>query len=397
MDSWQQDKVLKVQSEMDRAFQFEARCLKAQAQCTRISNDEAVGASQKKRDLQVVKSEVMSADGGYALNYGDSKHLADYINAMTTMLVVQYPPQMATDRVLEYGDVADTASSRLSVPVLELSEPIKGRESKSGYKVNLRWTVSQPLTAHNFIIRCLIVEDGIGGDDEKRDQHEPRWKSLLFRMKEGAAQSTVFQTSDIDGIFLFDKSYRFRIEYHITDPVNLLIGSNEQCFVVRDEPPQSNRVQPIELEYHSSRGNSYEGHPRGLLVGTKQEYRSAKNKDFDYGERDWMVFKLKHSGEGRQYLPKVVLLKNGTGTQAVRDMAVSIGDLKEWHCYERLKLKQNGREHEQYALKGVDWKAVKQMKAQWLKLEFIENFGEHRLSQCKFKMVEFKLFGNEFE
>lgn len=251
VDNWQKDKIQKVEAELERAFQYEDRCTNATKQCSQLSSDDTMDKAQKKRKIQSIKSSVVSADGGYALNYGDSKHLAKYINALTTTVSIQYPSEMAMDRISGYGDmVKNVATSRLSVPVLDLKAPIKGRESKNGYKVNLKWTVSQPLAAHNFIIRCLTMESAPNDhrDDEKQnDSGDVQWKSLLFRMKDGDAKRSLFETKDIESVFLFEKRYKFRIEYHVSDPVNLLIGSNEQGIEVRDEPPQGNRAELIEL------------------------------------------------------------------------------------------------------------------------------------------------------
>merc|ERR1712228_685993 len=131
------------------------------------------------------------------------------------------------------------------------------------------------------------------------------------------------------------------------------IGSNEQMFVIENRPPSADKAQFIELEYVSNKGHSYEGHPQYLLSESEAKiYRSQANKFFDYLENDFIVFKLKHSGFSRQYLPKAIVVRNFAGTQAVKTMIVSIGST---------------------------------------------NYGEARGAQCRFKVKEFKLYGLEFQ
>merc|ERR1712173_313749 len=124
---------------------------------------------------------------------------------------------------------------------------------------------------------------------------------------------TCFEAVDIDTIFLFDKTYKFRIEYHVMQPMNLLVGSNEQCFEIKNRPPSSDKAQFIELSYVSNKGHSYEGHPKYLLFEDESKiYRSEANKKFDYLETDYIVFKLKNSGFSRQYLPKAIVVRNSS-------------------------------------------------------------------------------------
>eukprot|EP01084_Bolivina_argentea_P089870 162048_1 len=228
-----------------------------------------------------------------------------------------------------------------------------------------------------------------------------RWKSLIFKIKTINKDNTEFEAFDIETVFSFDEIYTFRLEYHITDPVNLLIGSNEEIHTIENKPPSDVKPELIELEYVSSYGNSYEGHAKNLLSDDKaKKYRSKHNKDFGYDENDWVIFKLKHTGHIRTYLPKAVLIKNTSGTQALKELIVSIGDKidgNKWYKYNMIEIDQNKDKYQECLLNGVDWKIVKQMKTQFIKLELMENYGESRGAQCRFKVQEFKLYGVEFK
>ncbi len=75
----------------------------------------------------------------------------------------------------------------------------------------------------------------------------------------------------------------------------------------------------------------------------------------------------------------------------------SKGDGKEWLNYKIIRLESNAEEYQQMLLEGVDWKSVKQMKTQYIRLELISNHGESRGAQCRFKVNEFQLYGLEFK
>merc|ERR1712129_361027 len=132
-------------------------------------------------------------------------------------------------------------------------------------------------------------------------------------MGDSNAGSTYFSVdgSDLSGVFLLDKTYRIRIEYHLTEPVNLLIASNEQSVRRVSMEPKAASADLVELEYVSHRGSAYEGHPKGLLLEDKNTYayRSQTNLNFDYNGSDWMIFKLKHSGATMSFVPKACVVR----------------------------------------------------------------------------------------
>ena len=333
-----------------------------------------------------------------------------YMNNITTLIDIKYEKNLQIACLHEFGSiVSNSDNSFLSVPVINLSKPIIVKKSKNGYKLKLQWSVSfngdKKLIANNFIVRCLALNLGQNDNDDEKSQRVPSstsnvWKSLLFQIKAINDECTCFEAYDIDTIFLFDKAYKFRIEYHVMHPMNLLVASNVQMFEVLNRPPSSDKAQFIELEYVSNKGHSYEGHPKYLLSDNEAKiYRSQHNKNFDYLENDFIVFKLKRSGVARQYLPKAIVVRNCSGMQAVKRMRVSIGGSKdgnEWHKYEEIEVEEDSEEYQQFLLDGVDWKIVKDMRTQYIKLEFLTNYGEARGAQCRFKVKEFKLYGLEF-
>eukprot|EP01083_Nonionella_stella_P090956 254227_1 len=398
--AWKTQKCVDVEHELQDAVTYEEALLKAQNKCKDILNDKTLDTKQKKQQIKSIRNAV-SVDTQFK-KYKDSKKVTDYVNTVTNLIDIEYGKDVSLDSISKYGHIiSDTSSStHLSVPTLNLMKPIKARESKSGYKLKLKWSAPHSLIGSKFIVRCLTVQD-----DEK--QQTPVWKALKFELKESNHEvydrNNIFEASGIDSVFLFDKTYAFRVEYDMTDPVNLLIASNEQYFTVENaenQPPSSNKADYIELEYVGCKGFSYEGHPEYLLSDDKAKmYRSKHNREFDYGENDWIVFALKHSGFIRQYLPKAIMMMNSDGTQALREMIVSVGekkDGKDWLKYNMIRLEDNADEYQQILLEGVDWRDVKQMKTQYIRLEFINNHGEARNTQCRFKVHEFQLYGLEF-
>jgi len=408
VDAWKSEKIMSVNTEIHSAGDYEETLLKAQKTCNEILADDKLDIKQKKSEIKQIKSGIFQGDDIRLKKFNDNKLLTQYINDTTNLISIGYQPEIALNDISKYGVISQhQTNSFLAIPTLSLLKPMKIRESKSGYKLKLKWKTSVPLIADNFMIRCLTMNDmKNNNDDEKRNEmwsssDNHLWKSLIFQIKKGDSdKATEFETADIETVFLFDKAYKLRIEYHITDPVNLLIGSNEHSFCVENKPPQSDKADLIELEYASHRGNSYEGHPKNLLVpGKKGKYRSIHNKDFDYGEHDWIIFKIKHSGYIRQYLPKVIVVRNSSGTQAIKTLILSIGDKadgKEWHKYTEIELRNEGDEMQQIMLDGVDWRICKQMRSQFIKLELMHNYGENRGQQCRFKFHEFQVYGLEF-
>eukprot|EP01084_Bolivina_argentea_P042412 78196_1 len=133
--------------------------------------------------------------------------------------------------------------------------------------------------------------------------------------------------------------------------------------------------------------------------GEVKNIEVKKNKQFNYEEKDWIIFKIKHSGFVRSYLPKAVIIRNDPDTTGVKECVISIGDDgngKEWFKYKSIRIEKNNN-YQQIPLTGVDWKLLKHMKYQFIKLEFIKNYGEARNEQCRFKLEEFRVYGLEFK
>ena len=401
MSVWKTAKAQKVQKELQRASEYEARLLSAQTRCSEMLEDEQLTGTPKRRNVQRIETEALNVEA-----YRDAARLTQLINGLTQQLAVEWPAQLDAAALSDYGQMVERSGhTAVSVPALTLQPPHISRVSKSGYKLDLQWTSDRPLEADKFMIRCLTGEEADDGDEDEKSaaSGDGRWKSLIFAMKESNAEGTRFSVDggDLSGVFLLDKAYRIRIEYHVTDPVNLLIASNEQRVRREAVEPAAAKADLVELEYAAHRGSAYEGHPKGLLLEGKKStctYRSRPNADFDYKEHDWLVFKLKHSGASITYLPKACVVRNSAGIQAVKEVLVSIGpqaDGKEWWPYEPLELKSGCDEYQRCWLKGVDWKHVKEMKQQYVKLELVKNFGENRGKQCRFKFHEFRLYGLE--
>eukprot|EP00484_Ammonia_sp_Unknown_P018225 CAMPEP_0197031846 /NCGR_PEP_ID=MMETSP1384-20130603/10702_1 /TAXON_ID=29189 /ORGANISM="Ammonia sp." /LENGTH=538 /DNA_ID=CAMNT_0042461423 /DNA_START=9 /DNA_END=1625 /DNA_ORIENTATION=- len=409
VDAWKSEKLITVSEEINRAAEYEKLLKKAQEQCRNIEADDKMQLQQKRKEIRQIKNGLYAGDKKEEFKkYTDSQLMTQHINNIVRLVDIEYQATLPLADLGKYGEIQFVPNnSVLSIPTVVLEKPIKVRQSKCGYKLKLKWTTSLSLNPDNFIIRCFTVADlDLNDQDDEKVQAKKRkdterWKSLIFQLTNPKSPATVFETKDIESVFVFDKVYNLRVEYHLTDPINLLIGSNEEIFCIENRPPEGNKAEFIPLEYVSHRGNAYEGHPKNLLLdGNTKKYRSIANEAFGYAENDRIVFKIKHSGVARQYLPKVVLIKNASGLQSVRRLTVSIAgsaDAKEWHSYNEIELKNDHHKLQQFALDGVDWRICKEMKDQYIKLELIENYGENRGQQCRFKFHEFQLFGQEFQ
>eukprot|EP01084_Bolivina_argentea_P026987 50159_1 len=395
VNGWKSDKLFTVSTEIANASEFEEKFCNIQNQCDAVLRKKKLDEKQKRKQIKTIQRAVLNTNDIDLQKYNNSKELIKYINHFTSLIGVEYEDSVSSKALPTYGQITTKPNHELlTIPVVTLCKPIKGKDTHNEYKMKLKWSTSEPLIAKCFVVRCLATH--INDDDEKAAMNE--WKSLKFACKTNK-RCTEFR-AEINATFVFDVRYTFRVKYHMTEPVNLMIKSNEVSYEIADVEPSTAKVNLIDLEYHSSNGYSYEGHPKHLLSeDTANKYRSKHNKDFDYTEHDWIVFKLKHSGFIRTYLPKMTLITNNIGAQALRELVLSIGSEgsgKKWHKYELIELENNAKE-QQVLLKGVDWKIIKQMKTQFIKLELMRNYGESRGAQCKFKVQQFHLYGMEFE
>merc|ERR1712130_707282 len=100
---------------------------------------------------------------------------------------------------------------------------------------------------------------------------------------------------------------------------------------------------------------------------------------------------------------KAIVVRNSSGTQALRKMVINIGSKPDkegnhWYKYNIIDdLLDDAEEYQQILLEGVNWRNVKEMKRQYVKLELLKNHGEQRGAQCRFKVNEFQLYGLEFK
>jgi len=415
VEQWQATKQQLIEKETTSAAKYEQTFIKAQRDCQEIGVDHRLSDTQKLRSTDSIKSEVfrshvMSNDEQFE-KYGNSKLMADHINTATSLIGIEYARTFSLPELCTYGEIKVIGNDTISIPTLHLLPPTKVKELKDGYKLMLKWQTSQSLIAENFILRCVCKNDaddngdGDGGDDDSKQQAvgASMLQTLKFHLKEcdSSVQRKEYETAEIEYLFSFDATYTLRVEYHLRDPVNLLIASNDCEFGVVNKPPQSNTAHFINLACAKHRGNSYEGSPQNLLIDDDKKYSSVHNDEFAINEIDWIVFKLNDSGFVRQFLPKAILVRNSFGAQAVKRLVVSIGgkaDTDEWYKYDEVSgIKADGEKYQKFILKGVDWKVCKDMRSQYIKLEFLENYGESRGKQCRFKVSEFQIYGLEFD
>eukprot|EP01084_Bolivina_argentea_P132336 233548_1 len=143
VEAWKHDKLVSVANEIETAGKYEDILLKAQKQCDTIIKNDKLNEKQKSQQLKQIKSHLKSGLSNVNIlkfkTYNDSKQLAEYINNFTTLIDIKYQQNISITQLSNYGEIkTNFKNSFLCVPILNLLQPIKGRESKNGYKMKLK-------------------------------------------------------------------------------------------------------------------------------------------------------------------------------------------------------------------------------------------------------------------
>merc|ERR1712228_346273 len=141
------------------------------------------------------------------------------------------------------------------------------------------------------------------------------------------------------------------------------------------------KMSRMSLSYHLHRNHALHRHQKSLLFhsDTKQ-YWSSFNCDFEQNENDWIVFQRIVGNK----IPKKILFKNYKSAQDVKRMNVFIGNLtnNEWHSLTQCSIKPiSSKKMQCFEVDNFDnqWS-----KYQFIKLQFVENFGENNSEMCRF-------------
>lgn len=350
--------------------------------------------------------------------YGDSSKLTQHIEEITPLMTVQFGSEFA-DRIQSAIDSAVQLSPKKSIsfPSISFSKPDQFTDKNDGYSVRLNWTIgnmndSNRINKDRITLKYKMADKLNGNDDDEKEREftsgnprNPRngqneWR--VFR------HGVIGETKEDDGnlsmhcqsldVLRPNQQYFCQIEYAIKKPMDFVISSNIESFVnVKREELNENGdidVVAIKLQYHSHRKHSLTRHPKYLLMNSDtKQYWSAFNSDFQREERDWMVFRLK---ENRKWVPTQIMFKNYKSNQDVKRMRVYIGDIrtKKWQSLTKEEIAPLLSKDMQYF--NVDCSYIENdddEEMRFVKVEFIENYGENNPDMCRFCCRHFKLMG----
>ena len=161
------------------------------------------------------------------------------------------------------------------------------------------------------------------------------------------------------------------------------------------------RSPKIWLQYHSHRGDysqwSENRHPKRMLEKNGQGYFSQLNKEFAYLEQDWIIFEYveKHT----IYKPTKFKLVNDVlfyNRRAIKTMSIFIGDVNKnlWFQFEpnTINIKDTDKP-QQFSICGINDKIIRENKLTFIKIKFLDNYGETDRVMPRFGCIYFALYG----
>eukprot|EP01084_Bolivina_argentea_P258542 435909_1 len=159
----------------------------------------------------------------------------------------------------------------------------------------------------------------------------------------------------------------------------------------------------IMLKYHSHKGHASgmrDCQPWGIILdeNTSTLYCSLRNYQWSDDEPDWIIFEF---AENKFYLPKIFLFKNGSSTQSVKEMNISIGDVdaNKWYTFNPNPInaeKQFFACPQVFSIYGLDCKLIQNNNLKFIKITFIKNHGYTEYAGPRYVCKLFSLFGSEW-
>merc|ERR1712228_153012 len=230
------------------------------------------------------------------------------------------------------------------------------------------------------------------GDDDVKAMNE-QWKTAKY---DGIKSNDCLHSVDIMDHLEFESTYKYFVGLKVDKPIKMCVASNiVKIKWNKMEYMQSKRDIPLKV--HSFRAGG-SGHLQLLQkYGWPNSYNSAPNKSYKDGESEWIVFKLNNL-----YIPKAIIIKQQTQWNShneVKNMSVYIGDIAsdKWNSFEPkvIKLSKESLNCQTIHIHGVDPKMIQIQKLQFIKIIFLENYGENHPDQDRYRLSEFGLKGDK--
>jgi len=342
---------------------------------------------------------------GAASKYSDCSKLAQHIEAITPLMSVQIDAA-AVDRVHSaISSMVEIAPKRsISFPAISVSKPHRFTAKNDGYSVRLSWSMrghSKAINKDRFTLKYKMGA-AVHGDDGKEESARPlpsEWSVFKHGViGDTAGDGEVAMSCQTLDVLRPNQRYFCQIEYAVQQPLEITVASNIEQFVnlQRQRLTEGGNLRRIKLEHHSHRKHSLTRHPKHLLLSSDtKQYWSAFNSDFERDEVDWMVFQYK---ERKKWVPRQIVFKNYKSNQDVKRMMVFVGDAKQkqWRSLTTEPMEPKLTKDLQYfEVDSFELSEEELERFRFLKVEFLENYGESNPEMCRFCCRHFSLMGTE--
>eukprot|EP01083_Nonionella_stella_P181170 648017_1 len=386
VDEWTQSKIQSIEKEISDSVESHAILTEQKKKCCDVLTS---AANTKERETNIIHRITGTfRDNEKCVKYMEVASLVEYIKSNTSLINIEFKQDDVIAVMNRFGTVrTDADNALIHIPSIHLDNPIARQVGDDGYFVKLRWqlSTSNPPPNGRFDVKYFAEED------EKKAYDDLDWG--FADINEINQENGNHFDVDVCTKCSFDKRYKYKLTFAITEPIELQIPSN-----VVELSRLIGPVVKIELEEHSCRKQYSVGHRTGnLLQDNTKQYCSAVNREFQQNEKDWIIFKVKDP-ENALYFPTNCMVKHKELRRGVKNMKVFIGDgNNQWFGFNDIDVADH-LEKQRFELNRLDWPItiIQLHSLRFIKLEFIENHGNNNPGNVRYKIEQFMLHGQRF-
>lgn len=375
IDEWKLNQLENVNKEISNIMQYKEEC----------------------KDNAESKDNTNEDDDKYE-KYRNPQKLSKHIEDITPLISIDIDPTCDNNITNAVPSLISIGSKKyVSFPSIILTKPTNFMDKNDGYSTRLKFKFKNYVgNINKDLIICKYKVATNSNDDEKKNDDDDNPDNPWYMFRHGTiadvrGEDEIVMQTQLLNVLKPNQTYLCQIEFPIKKPIDFLVESNIVQFInIKEESKKE--LNKIKLEYHSHRKHSLTRHPKNLLLNSDtKQYWSAFNNDFGRDESDWIIFKYK---ETKNWIPKQIIFKNYKSNQDVKRMIVYIGNTKnkEWFPLTKQAIQPNlSKDLQYFDVDNFDEKLAEDERYKFIKLEFLENYGETNPDMCKFCCRHFTL------
>ena len=332
------------------------------------------------------EKKILSMKDAIFQQYGIHEKAKQYLVSNTKMAEIIFDDTSRSsihNLLASYGTIKERQDRLNNIPEVMLKDALLSKSEEDGYRVNLEWQILNQVKSDQNNPATIMFRKSANNDEKKQDSE---W-NVAHHDKVKQDDNQIYHAPLTD-LYQYGTTYQYQISMAISNPITMTIKSNTIASSFKNpKPPQKISLNVDSYKRFADDNNQY--HPKNLLIANSSCYYSARNRNFNGSEADWIIFK----SDGL-YLPTTFKIKNHNSSQGVKTMRIAIGNNQDWKYFNPNPINvAESKELQSFNIDGVDETEIRRKGFQYIKIEFITNHGCTESDWCRFAVEQFMLYG----